>query len=136
MSSKGINFPFVTLSETHFAGKGSLNEQEAWYVFFLFFFNTWVESKGESAVGFATLNHLLTTSLINHQRNEPKKVFKKLENFFHFISFEMFFFLPEISKTFSIRQVLPAVACERLSNLQSEALKHEVIGIDEGQFVS
>jgi len=32
------------------------------------------------------------------------------------------------------RQVLPAVACERLSDLQSEALKHEVIGIDEGQF--
>jgi len=32
------------------------------------------------------------------------------------------------------RQVLPAVSCERLFDLQSEALKHEIIGIDEGQF--
>uniref|UniRef100_A0A0B6ZPS7 Thymidine kinase n=1 Tax=Arion vulgaris TaxID=1028688 RepID=A0A0B6ZPS7_9EUPU len=32
------------------------------------------------------------------------------------------------------RQVLPAVSCEKLTELQSEALKHDVIGIDEGQF--
>ena len=37
---------------------------------------------------------------------------------------------------FVYRQVLPAVSCEVLADLQSEALKHDIIGIDEGQFVS
>ncbi|XP_005098053.1 thymidine kinase, cytosolic [Aplysia californica] len=32
------------------------------------------------------------------------------------------------------RQVLPAVSADRLADLQSEALKHDIIGIDEGQF--
>ncbi|XP_059163833.1 thymidine kinase, cytosolic-like [Physella acuta] len=32
------------------------------------------------------------------------------------------------------KQVLEAVPSERLSDLQSEALKHDIIGIDEGQF--
>ncbi|CAG5128896.1 unnamed protein product [Candidula unifasciata] len=32
------------------------------------------------------------------------------------------------------RQVLPAVSCETLTDLMPEALKHDVIGIDEGQF--
>jgi len=32
------------------------------------------------------------------------------------------------------KQVLPAVSCEVLADLQSEALKHDIIGIDEGQF--
>ncbi|BFZ03617.1 hypothetical protein BsWGS_06656 [Bradybaena similaris] len=32
------------------------------------------------------------------------------------------------------KQVLPAVSCEILADLQSEALQHHVIGIDEGQF--
>ncbi len=38
--------------------------------------------------------------------------------------------------SFVYRQVLPARSTDKLFDLLDEALEHDVIGVDEGQFVS
>ena len=48
----------------------------------------------------------------------------------------VFFFELNNCCVFTFRQKMSALPCHKLSSIKSKAMKYNIIGIDEGQFVS